>query len=46
MMSGLVFILIAAFALVAVFDLLAQAFGVDSRPEFEDPRAPAPGLYT
>ena len=45
MMGGLVFILFVAFALIAVFDLLAQAFGVDSRPEFEDPRAPARGLY-
>jgi hypothetical protein len=45
-MGGLMFILLAALVLVAVFDVLAQTFGVDSRPEFEDPRAPAPGLYT
>ena len=45
-MGGLLFILLVAFVAVAVFDVLAQAFGVDSRPEFEDPRAPAPGLYT
>ena len=46
MMSGLIVILIVAFVTLAVFDVLAQAFGVDSRPEFEDPRAPAQGLYT
>jgi hypothetical protein len=42
-MSGLVIILVA---MVAVFmlDLLAQTHGVDSRPEFDDPRAAAPGL--
>jgi hypothetical protein len=45
-MSGLVVILIVAFVAVAVFDVLAQAFGVDSRQDFEDPRAPARGLYT
>jgi hypothetical protein len=46
MMSGLIVILLVAFVTLAVFDVLAQAFGVDSRPEFEDPRAPAHGLYT
>jgi hypothetical protein len=45
-MSGLVVILVVAFVALAVFDVLAQSFGVDSRPEFEDPRAPARGLYT
>jgi hypothetical protein len=45
-MSGLIFILVVAFVAIAVFDVLAQTLGVDSRPEFEDPRAPAPGLYT
>ena len=45
-MSGLVVILLVAFVALAVFDVLAQTFGVDSRPEFEDPRAPAPGLYS
>ena len=44
-MGGLIVILVVTFALIAVFDVLAQAFGVDSRPEFEDPRAAAPGLY-
>ena len=46
MMSDLVFILVAAFTAIAVFDVLAQTLGVDSRPDFEDPRAPVPGLYT
>jgi hypothetical protein len=45
-MGGLVFILVVAFIAIAVFDVLAVTIGVDSRPEFEDPRAPAPGLYT
>ncbi len=45
-MSGLVFIFVVAFIAIAVLDVLAQAVGVDSRPEFDDPRAPAPGLYT
>jgi hypothetical protein len=45
-MSGLLFILVVAFLALAVFDVLAMTFGVDSRPEFEDPRAPAQGLYT
>ena len=44
-MSGLV-ILIVVFIAIAVFDILAQTHGVDSRPEFEDVRAPVPGLYT
>jgi hypothetical protein len=45
-MSGLVVLLLVAFVALAVFDVLAQTFGVDSRPEFEDPRAPARGLFT
>ena len=45
-MSGLVFILVVSFLAIVVFDMLAQTFGVDSRPEFDDPRAPAHGLYT
>lgn len=44
-MSGIV-ILLAVFVAIAVFDILAQTHGVDSRPDFEDPRAPAAGLYT
>jgi hypothetical protein len=44
-MSGLI-ILIAVFVAIAIFDILAQTHGVDSRPEFEDPRAPARGLTT
>jgi hypothetical protein len=27
-----------------VLDLLAQTHGVDSRPGFDDPRAPVPGI--
>jgi hypothetical protein len=44
-MGGLM-IFLAVIAVIAVLDLLAQTYGVDSRPGFEDPRAPAPGLYT
>jgi hypothetical protein len=44
-MSGLI-ILIAVLVAIVVFDLLAQTHGVDSRPDFEDPRAPARGLTT
>ena len=44
-MSGLVIFLVA-FTVLAVFDVLAQTHGVDSRPDYEDPRAPAPGIYT
>jgi hypothetical protein len=44
-MSGLIIVFLALAAIV-VFDLLAQTHGVDSRPEFGDPRAPAPGLIT
>ena len=42
-MSGLVIMLVAMVA-VFVLDLLAQTHGVDSRPEFDDPRAPARGI--
>jgi hypothetical protein len=42
-MSGLVIILVAMVA-VFVLDLLAQTHGVDSRPEFDDPAAPACGI--
>ena len=42
-MSGLVILLVAMVA-VFVLDLLAQTHGVDSRPGFDDPRAPACGL--
>jgi hypothetical protein len=45
-MGGLVFILVVGFIALAVFDALAMTFGVDSRPEFEDPRAPAQGIST
>jgi hypothetical protein len=42
-MSGL-FILFAVFTAIAILDILAQTHGVDSRQEFEDPRAPAQGI--
>jgi hypothetical protein len=44
-MGGLIIFLVV-FAAIAVFDIIAQTHGVDSRPDYEDPRAPAPGLYT
>jgi hypothetical protein len=44
-MSGLLIVL-AVFIAVAVLDVLSQTLGVDSRPEFEDPGAPARGLTT
>ena len=44
-MSGLVIFLMVASAF-AVLGAFAQAFGVDTRPDFEDPRAPAPGITT
>jgi hypothetical protein len=44
-MSGLIILLVALTAIV-IFDLLAQTHGVDSRPDFEDPRAPAKGITT
>ena len=45
-MGGLMIIILVAFVTIAVFDVLALAFGVDSRPEFEDPSAPARGLFS
>ncbi len=42
-MSGLIIVLVAMVALF-VLDLLAQTHGVDSRPEFDDQRAPACGI--
>lgn len=42
-MSGLIFIL-GVTVLLAAFGYLAIRFGVDSRPEFDDPRAPARGI--
>jgi hypothetical protein len=44
-MSGLI-ILFVALAAIVIFDLLAQTHGVDSRPEFEDPRGPVRGITT
>ena len=43
-MSGLVLFLVV-FAVMAVLEVFAQTHGVDSRPDFEDPRAPAAGIY-
>lgn len=42
-MSGLIILLAIGLAIV-IFDLLAQSHGVDSRPDFEDPRAPVRGI--
>ena len=39
-MTPVIIMLVATVALF-VLDLLAQTHGVDSRPEFDDPRAPA-----
>ena len=44
-MAGLIILLVAMVAIV-VIDILAQTHGVDSRPDFEDPRAPARGIST
>jgi hypothetical protein len=44
-MTGLI-ILVVALTAIVIFDLLAQTHGVDTRPDFEDPRAPAPGITT
>ena len=44
-MTGLI-ILLAALTAIVIFDLMAQTHGVDSRPDFEDPRAPARGITT
>ena len=42
-MMGLV-ILVIAFAAILVLELLAQTRGVDSRPDFNDPRSHSRGL--
>jgi hypothetical protein len=44
-MSGLIILFVALVAIV-IFDLLAQTHGVDSRPEFDDPRGPVRGIST
>ncbi len=44
-MSGLIIFLVV-FAAIALLEVFAQTHGVDSRPDFEDPRAPATGLFT
>lgn len=44
-MTGLI-ILLAALTAIVIFDLLAQTHGVDSRPDFEDPRASASNWTT
>jgi hypothetical protein len=43
-MGGLLILIVGLVALL-VLDLLAQRYGVDSRPEFDDPRASARGLF-
>ena len=43
-MGGL-FILIVGLVALFVLDLLAQRYGVDSRPESDDPRASVRGLF-
>ena len=42
-MSGLLFIVLIIGAIV-VLDVLAQRYGVDSRPESRDPRSPVRGI--
>ena len=42
-MSGLV-ILVIAFVGILILELLAQTRGVDSRPDFNDPRSHTRGL--
>ena len=42
-MSGLLFIIVMVGAIV-VLDILAQRYGVDSRFESRDPRAPVRGI--
>ena len=42
-MTPVIITLVATVALF-VLDLLAQTHGVDSRPEFDDQRAPACGI--
>ena len=42
-MTPVIILFVATVALI-VLDLLAQTHGVDSRPDFDDPRAPACGI--
>jgi hypothetical protein len=42
-MSGLIILFVAILA-VLVLGILAQAYGVDSRPDFDDQHAPVRGL--
>ena len=42
-MAGLIIIL-AIMGAIAAFDILAQKYGVDSRPSSDDPRAPVRGI--
>ncbi len=44
-MSGLVLFLVVL-GVTAILEVFAVTHGVDSRPDFEDPRAPAAGLNT
>ncbi|MEO8273476.1 MAG: hypothetical protein ABI620_05385 [Chloroflexota bacterium] len=43
---GALIIFMAVLAVAAIIEVFAQTHGVDSRPDFEDPRAPAHGIYT
>ena len=42
-MSALIVILVVVVGLV-VFDIMSEAYGVDSRRESRDPRSPAGGI--
>jgi hypothetical protein len=44
-MGGLVLFLVIL-AAMAIFDVLAQTHGVDSRYDSQDPHAPAHGIYS
>jgi hypothetical protein len=44
-MAGLI-ILFVVLSAILIFDIVAQTHGVDSRPGFEDPRAPVRGIST
>ena len=43
-MGGLTLLFFAAVIAITIFDIVAVTHGVDSRPEFEDPRAPVRGI--
>ena len=43
-MSGLIILLLVTVGPLLLLDLLAQRYGVDSRSESRDPRAPVRGI--